>query len=257
MNIRLFFACISLISTGAFTQQSKETDQLVQVSTIDALLSGIFDGEVSAEKLLSQGNFGLGTFNTLNGEMVVLDGICYQIKSDGKVSVPSQSIKTPFAAVTSFEPDIKTTFPGPLTLDQMQAKIDSLLPTKNMIYAIKINAKFNNATARSVPSQKPPYRKLTEITKTQPVFSFANRKGTLVGFRCPAYVKVLNVPGYHLHLLTENKKEGGHLLSMNADSLTVEIDQTDSYKLILPHDEFFAKADFSADKEADLKKAEK
>jgi len=44
---------------------------------------------------------------------------------------------------------------------------------------------------------------------------------------------------------------------MNADSLTIEIDQTDSYKILLPHDEFFAKADFSGDKEADLKKAEK
>ena len=135
MNIRSVCGFLLLFSTIAFTQQKNEPDQLVQVSTIDALLGGIFDGEVTIEKLLQQGNFGLVTFNTLDGEMVVLDGVCYQIKSDGKVSMPAPTVKTPFAAVTSFEPDIKATFAGPLTLEQMQFKIDSLLPTKNMIYA--------------------------------------------------------------------------------------------------------------------------
>jgi acetolactate decarboxylase len=257
MNYRFLTCCILLLTSLSFTQIKKETDLLFQVSTIDALLGGIFDGEISIDNLLQQGNFGLGTFNTLDGEMVVMDGVCYQIKSDGKVSIPAVTSKTPFAAVTFFEPDSKFTIPGQVSLEQLQAKIDSSLTSINMIYAIKITGKFISATARSVPAQKPPYRKLVEITRTQPVFSIANRHGTLIGFRSPSYVKGLNVPGYHLHLITDDKKEGGHLLSLTADSLTIEIDKTDSFKMILPHDEFFAKANFSGDKEAELKKVEK
>lgn len=241
----------------SFSQNNKDTDQLIQISTIDALLSGIYDGETSIESLLKQGNFGLGTFNTLDGEMIVADGVCYQVKSDGSVGIPSNTVKTPFAAVTHFETDIKFTINDTVSLDQLMAKIDSSISSVNFIQTIRITGRFINATARSVPSQKPPYRKLAEITKTQPVFTLTNRHGMLVGFRCPPYVKGLNVPGYHLHLLTDDKKSGGHLLSLLADSLTVEIDRTDSFKVILPHDSVFANANFTGDKESELKKVEK
>jgi acetolactate decarboxylase len=246
-----------LLFTLSFSQINKDADQLVQISTIDALLGGIYDGEVSIENLLKQGNFGLGTFNTLDGEMIVADGVCYQVKSDGSVSIPSTTLKTPFAAVTQFETDHKFTIKESVSLDQLMAKIDSSITSVNMIQAVRIKGRFISATTRSVPSQTPPYRKLAEIAKTQPVFTVTNKHGMLVGFRCPPYVKGLNVPGYHLHLLTDDKKEGGHLLSLRADSLTVEIDQTDSFKVELPHDNVFAKANFTGDKEAELKKVEK
>lgn len=246
-----------VLLTQSFSQTNKDTDQLVQVSTIDALLGGIYDGEVSIDNLLRHGNFGVGTFNTLDGEMIVADGVCYQVKSDGSVSIPSTTLKTPFAAVTHFETDQKFTISETVSLDQLTAKIDSSLTTFNMIQAVKITGRFIYATVRSVPAQKPPYRKLAEVAKTQPVFTVANKRGMLIGFRCPPYVKGLNVPGYHLHLLSDDKKMGGHLLSLSADSLTVEIDQTDSFKAILPHDNVFAKANFTADKEVELKKVEK
>lgn len=234
-----------------------QNDELVQISTIDALLGGIYDGEINLAKLLQYGNFGLGTFNSLDGEMIVLEGVCYQIKSDGNVVIPNVSIKTPFAAVTSFEPDIKMLFKGTINMEQLQNKIDSLIPSINYLYALKICGRFITAKARSVPAQKSPFKPLIEITKNQPVFSFENIGGTLVGFRCPAYIKGLNVAGFHLHLLTEKRNAGGHLLSMIADSLIIEIDQTDSYRVLLPHDKFFSEADFSSDKEGELKKAEK
>jgi acetolactate decarboxylase len=257
MNVRFLISCIMLMFTQSYSQVNKDSDQLVQISTIDALLGGIFDGEVSIDNLLKQGNFGLGTFNTLDGEMIVADGICYQVKSDGSVGLAPSSLKTPFAAVTHFESDLSFTIKETVSLDQLMAKIDSSLSTVNMIQTVRISGRFINATVRSVPSQKPPYKKLAEITKTQPVFTIANKRGMLIGFRCPPYVKGLNVPGYHLHLLTDDKKEGGHLLSLSADSITVEIDQTDSFKLLLPHDAAFAKANFSGDKEMELKKVEK
>jgi acetolactate decarboxylase len=189
--------------------------------------------------------------------MVTLDGICYQIKADGKAYRVNSAIKTPFAAVTFFDTDIKVICKDTLNLDQLQQKIDSLIPSVNYIYAVKITGFFINATARSVQSQKPPYRPLVEVTRDQPVFSFTNTKGTLVGFRCPQYVNGLNVPGFHLHLLTEDGKAGGHLLSLTADSITVEIDQSDSYRVMLPHDKEFSSAELTNNKKGELKKVER
>jgi acetolactate decarboxylase len=51
---------------------------LFQVSISSALVEGVHDGEVSVKSILERGDFGLGTFANLDGEMVVLDGRVYQ-----------------------------------------------------------------------------------------------------------------------------------------------------------------------------------
>lgn len=248
--------CVVLVFTLVHAQFQRN-DEVVQVSTIDALLGGIYDGEVNIGQLLKSGNFGLGTFNSLDGEMVTLDGICYQIKADGKAYRVNSAIKTPFAAITFFETDIKATCTDTLNLEQLHQKIDSLIPSVNYLYAVKVTGRIINATARSVPSQKPPYKPLAEVTRDQPVFSFTNTNGTLVGFRCPQYVNGLNVPGFHLHLLTDDRKVGGHLLSLTADSITIALDQSDSYRVLLPHDKEFSSADLTGNKDEELKKVER
>ena len=58
-----------------------------QTSTMGALLDGVYDGDVTIAELLRHGDFGLGTFNHLDGEMLVLDGVCYQLRGDGSAAV--------------------------------------------------------------------------------------------------------------------------------------------------------------------------
>jgi len=43
-------------------------------------------------ELKKHGNFGIGTFNALDGEMVLYDGHCYKVTSDSKVLEVSDSI---------------------------------------------------------------------------------------------------------------------------------------------------------------------
>jgi acetolactate decarboxylase len=95
---------------------------------------------------------------------------------------------------------------------QLEQYLDKLLPTENIFYAIKIEGTFKYIKTRSVPKQNKPYPPLVEVVKNQPTFEFHNVKGTIVGFRCPSYVEGINVPGYHLHFITGDKKAGGHLL---------------------------------------------
>ena len=72
---------------------------MTQTSTIDALLAGVYDGEMSCRELLTHGDFGIGIFDHLDGEMVVLNGTVYQVKIDGRVYQPAKELKTPFASV--------------------------------------------------------------------------------------------------------------------------------------------------------------
>ena len=61
--------------------------EVYQTSTMGALLDGVYDGDVTIAELLTHGDFGLGTFNHLDGEMVVLDGVCHHLRSDGSATV--------------------------------------------------------------------------------------------------------------------------------------------------------------------------
>ncbi len=247
------FLIIWLVSLGVV---HAESDVLTQVSTIDALMTGIYDGDTPLYALQQKGDFGLGTFNSLDGEMVLLDGQVYRITGSGRVERPPYSTKVPFAAVTFFEADRKIPLSAGLTMSQFMRENDALLPTPNIFYAIKISGSFETVKTRSVPRQEKPYRPLGEVVKTQPQFDLKNVRGTMVGFRCPPYVKGVNVPGYHLHFITADGKAGGHVLDFKVQKAIVEIDDTREFFLVLPSDTAFNRADLSLDREKELSAAE-
>lgn len=236
---------------------AKEENVLYQVSTIDALMGGIYDGDVNFKTLKENGDFGIGTFNGLDGEMLAFDGGFYQVKSDGTVSEVSDQMKTPFSSVVFFKETKKIPLKGPFNLKDLSETLDPLLPTQNMIYALRIDGVFEYAKTRSVPRQEKPYRELTEAVKEQPVFEFKNVRGTLVGFRFPDYMKSLNVPGYHFHFVAEDRKGGGHVLDWKIADVEVQAAEVPAFHMVIPQDAEFYKADLSKDKTADLMKVEK
>lgn len=232
-------------------------DTLTQISTIDALMTGIYDGEETLGSLRQKGDFGLGTFNALDGELILLDGQFYRATARGTVERPDMATKIPFAAVTFFDVDGTLPLDSGLNLEQFIAKTDKFLATPNIFYAIKITGTFQTMKVRSVPRQEKPYKPLNIVVKTQPVFDLKNVRGTVVGFRCPSYVKGINVPGYHLHFLSEDRKAGGHVLDFKVEKAVMEIDDTGELTLILPSDKAFQNADLSLDREKELKAVEK
>jgi acetolactate decarboxylase len=228
-----------------------------QASTIDALVAGVYDGEMSYDSMMKHGDFGIGTFDGLDGEMLLLDGELFQIKSDGKVYRPSSTVKTPFAAVCNFAADTSldlqagTDFPGLKTL------LAERFPNQNLFYAIKITGKFKAMLTRAVPGQKKPYPPLQVVTRVQPEFPMQNVSGTIVGFRCPPYVKGINVPGYHLHFISDDRTQGGHILSFDMISGACQVDMLDQYSLALPtKTQGFAETDLSKDRSKELEEAE-
>jgi acetolactate decarboxylase len=230
----------------------------VQISTIDALLNGVYDGVMSFETLKEYGDFGLGTFEGLDGEMVELDGDFYQVKADGKAYPVKDSMETPFAAVTFFDVDLRQLVPEGTDYAQLEEFLDGILPTGNVFYAIRMGGTFSYMKTRSVPRQEKPYPPLAEVTKNQPTFEFNNIEGTMVGFRCPAYVSGVNVPGYHLHFLTKDKDAGGHVLEFKVKEAEVSVDYTSGFLMLLPGEESdFHKLDLTPDRQGELEEVEK
>lgn len=232
-------------------------DILFQTSTISALLEGVYDGEVTFNELGKHGDFGIGTFNGLDGEMIGLDGKFYQIKVDGRAYPVDGVKKTPFAVVTFFDSDKTVVLDKIFSFKQLEQYLDRLLPTKNIFYAIKIEGVFKYIKTRSVPRQNQPYPPLVEVVENQPIFEFHNTKGTIVGFRCPAYVKGVNVPGYHFHFITEDRSSGGHLLECRMQDAEAEIDETCEFYMVLSKGEEFLKLDLTKEKEAELERVER
>ena len=227
---------IITICTPGCLSSPQDRDVLFQSSTISALSEGAFDGDLTYKDLRQHGDFGLGTFDDLDGEMIALEGEFYQIKADGKAYLADNSMETPFAVVTFFEPDENVSLDNALDYEQLKQYLDSMLPNRDIFYAIKVEGTFEYIKARSVPAQSKPYPPLAEALEEQAIFEFYDVGGTLVGFWCPTYVEGINVPGYHLHFITSDRKAGGHLLECQIESGKIEIDYTSEFFMMLLRD---------------------
>jgi acetolactate decarboxylase len=222
---------------------------------VNSLVLGYYRQNTPIGEIRRHGDFGLGTFNNLDGEMVVLDGEVYQVKADGAASPVSDSEESPFACVTFFAPDSAEEIDGQRLNDKLENLLDGLIPSANMLYAIRIDGRFEYVKTRSVPRQEN-YRPLVEVARRQPVFEFQRIEGTLCGFYTPRFMASLNVPGYHLHFLTGDRHRGGHLLECRLEKVTVSLQHVPKLELGLPLTLDYLTADLSGETEQDLERAE-
>jgi acetolactate decarboxylase len=211
-----------------------ESHVLFQASTIGALLEGAYDGDLSFAELAEHGDLGLGTLNGLDGEMIAIDGRFYRADVDGVAGEVGPEAKTPFAVVTRFEPTIESDIGEPLEHQELLAQLDKLIPTGAASCAIRLDGRFDFVRARSVPRQTPPYRPLTEVVGEQHVFELTDVAGTMLGFRFPDYVEGIEVSGYHLHFITDDRTRGGHVLDSRAAQLRVRLDPSNDLHIELP-----------------------
>jgi acetolactate decarboxylase len=211
------FICLSLLSLSSCTPDESappppRLGRITQVSVINDLMIGRYGGVMPIPVLLRHGDFGLGTLDHLDGEMIVLDGRAYQVRGDGAVVRVGSDRWTPFATVTRFEQDGDFPCPRVGNLSDLDARLDDALGQKNNFLAVRVDGLFAAITLRSVHRQEPPYRPLGDVVKGQSVWTHGEVSGTLVGVRSPAWVGGLNVPGYHWHFLSDDRTIGGHVL---------------------------------------------
>lgn len=219
-------------TTTSDAATSKE-ETLFQASTINSLLAGNYDGFMSFGELKQHGDVGIGTFDALDGELVMIDNTVYQVKASGAVEEVPDTDTTPFAAVTYFDEDASKSLGPTASLQALEGELDKMITDPAAFYVFRIDGTFKTIKARSVPSQEKPYPVLAEVVKNQSIFDYQNVSGSLVGLWCPADIGGLNVKGYHFHFISDDRSQGGHLLDVSFDSAEAFMDQTAGFFMTL------------------------
>lgn len=228
---------------------------LYQVSTSSALVRGVFGGTVTVRDLLEHGDFGLGTFAGLDGEMIVTEGQCYRITAMGRVSVAEPHREVPFALITTFSPDIRSEI-GEADLDAMLAHVDTLRSSENLFVGIRAHGTFHQLTMRAI-CRAEPGETLLQATEHQSKFEVASVEGTLVGFWTPEHAQSLGIPGYHLHFVSGDRTVGGHVLGLKAAGLAIDLHTESDLHIAFPETEEFMRANLGGDHRRELDAAER
>jgi acetolactate decarboxylase len=247
----------STLAIGCSPAIRGDRDTVYHVSTISALMQGVFNGDVTAAQLRKYGDTGTGVFHDLDGEMIMLDGKCYRVHLDGTVEQVSDDARISFGGVTFFDLDIVLTIDKELDLSGLQSYIDNHLPTRNLFYALTVEGKFSHVKTRSVPLQQKPYKTLPEVIKeAQQVLELKDVEGTVIGFKSPAYTAGVCITGYHLHFITKDRTRGGHVMELKTASVKAIIDSTANLIVQLPDSQEFLKANIGEGEPEGLKQVE-
>jgi acetolactate decarboxylase len=228
-------------------RETEEKDGLFHYSIWWALVNLIYDGELTAGNLKREGDIALGSYNGLSGELVMVDGILYKVAEDGSVFEAEDNELICYANATWFNPNNFYEIDGSISYDSLRSNLSSNFPSDNQFYGLRIHGDFEYMKCGGVPEQEKPYTQgLDELLPNRPVYERENFSGTMVGFYCPDFIGNINVPGFHLHFISDDATFGGHVMEFNARKLEVGIDFITEYTFVLPEtEEYLFKGSFN------------
>jgi acetolactate decarboxylase len=228
---------------------------LFQVSTSTALAEGVFAGEMTVEQLLGHGDFGIGTYDRLDGELVLIDGRCFRAGAGGRLEEAAPSATVPFAIVTHFTVDRTIDVDHVASLEELAHRIDAIRPSENVFVAVRVSGLFAPLSMRAA-CRAAAGEDLVEATSHQSEFTEGVIEGTMVGFWSPDHVRSVGIPGYHLHFVSTDRSIGGHVLDLAGRGLRVDLDVERDVHVAMPTTKEFLDADLAADATASLEIAE-
>lgn len=237
----------------------RSRDLLYQVSLLQGLTFGDYHGSVTIGEVKQHGDAGIGTFDRLNGELILLDGEVYRAAGDGSVEKVSDGETVPFAVSAFLQADETMTLQDIASYDALFKELDLLVEKhgKNRFYVIRIEGRFRKVHVRSVNAQSEPYLRLAKVLEyDQTFFDYEDIEGAMVGLYCPPFMSTLNAVGWHLHFITADKSRGGHVLGLQIDEAQLQLDVIDGFELRLPPNQMFAGFDLTEDQTADIAKVE-
>jgi len=221
---------ILLISCKEEIKQSTKpvavTDEIFQYSIWNAFAEKEYEGNLKIKKIGTYSDFGLGTFNSLDGEMILLDGIYYRAAANGDISKVDPNEESPFVTVKFFSIDDSLKIDSEVKQDSLYKLLRGKI-NKDQLTAIKIEGQFSYLKTRSIEKQTKPYPEVKVVIENQIIKEYNNVEGTLVGFWYPQKFKEINFAGFHFHFISKDKKKGGHLLDFVIAEGDAEFDFTD------------------------------
>ena len=241
------------------TEIAKNGDVIYQVALLQSLAQGYYDGIVTVEELKKHGDTGIGTFEGVNGEMIVLDGTVYQAIADGSIVVPADEETIPFSNVTFFDVDETLQLTDIRDMEELQETMNSVVGDcgENFFYMVKIEGTFDYIKVRSEYKQEKPYLPLDEaLALDQTEFDYEDIRGTMVGLYCPDYMGDLNSVGWHFHFINEDRTRGGHVLQVSVKEAEAAFDLSDGFEMTLSSDSLFQSMELAKDMDEAIHRAE-
>ena len=232
------------------TQAETDRETIYQVALLQSLTQGYYDGIIKVSELKEHGDIGIGTFEGVNGEMIVLDGT---------VQVAADDETVPFSNVTFFDKDGSVELSDINDVNALKEKLNAMVEEngKNLFYFVKMSGTFEKMNVRSEIKQEKPYKTLDKALETdQREFSYDNITGTVVALYCPDYMNGLNTPGWHFHFISDDKTKGGHLLDLQFAKATAEYDATPEFDMCLTDNGDFQQMELAKDVSDAIKKVE-
>ncbi|MBP3241889.1 MAG: acetolactate decarboxylase [Oribacterium sp.] len=235
-------------------------NKVYQVSTLQALALGYSRAVINVEDLLKEGDTGLGTFEDVNGEMIVMEGRCFRADQNGDVTVVSPDTGVPFAAVAKLYgeqqfqlgnmPDITS------VRNELTRKIEERFGLNSM-HVVRIDGLFEKVDARSEAPYRSHHITLKEVLgKNQKAFMFENIRGSLVGVYFPDYMDGINMPGWHLHFISEDRSKGGHVFDVSVLEGVAKVDKISNIYINLPKEAAFDTYSLKQDLQDEIKSVE-
>ncbi|MBR4501678.1 MAG: acetolactate decarboxylase [Clostridia bacterium] len=257
--ISFLLASLLFIGMAFASETAPDKETLFQVALLQSLAQGYFDGVVTVGDLKNRGDTGIGTFDALNGEMIVLDGVVYRALEDGSIEIPQDSETVPYAAVTFLDTDETLTLSGVGNMDALQALLNDAVSARgrNLFCMALITGVFPMIRVRSEAGQEKPYGELAGVLAAgQKEYVLENARGAMVGLFCPDYMRGLNSPGWHFHFITDARTAGGHVLQVRIGEAEAVLDMTNGFAMLLPEDPAFHGLDLARDMDEAIRQAE-
>ncbi|MDR2977236.1 MAG: acetolactate decarboxylase [Streptococcaceae bacterium] len=214
---------------------------LFQFNTLASLMSGFYDGQITVADIKKRGDFGIGSFDQVNGEMIVLDGVVYQAKGEGgiQVTVAEPNQTAPYVAVNKQQTDVQFEIIESHESDEVEQMIEAHLTSRNLFHSVKIHGNFSRLKIR-MATKTPSGIGFDVVSAHQAEYELTNLAGTIVGFWTPSLFHGVSLGGFHLHFISDDKTIGGHVYDFSLEEASVELGQIDKIEQKFPiHDQSF------------------
>lgn len=226
---------VDLLRRDDVAARTVAPDELFQVQMVQSLLDGNYEGDVTVGELRDKGSFGIGTLQGLDGELVVVDGEFWNVDVDGRTRLATDDQRVPFTVLTDLHAEVSLELPGRTARPQVEARVLEALADPDGIYAVRVDGRFAAVEFRSVAHQEPPYRPFAEVLETdQRIFERTGLDAVMVGFYFPDRAAGVNLPGWHFHMVADDRSTGGHVYDFTLDGATVGAGRIERVHLELP-----------------------
>lgn len=208
---------------GMDADERPDHEVVHQLQLAHVLLDGDYQGVATLADVLADGDFGLGTVDHLDGELVIVDGEPWQVDWRGQAHLMPLDTRTPFAVVSAMHP-VRQVQVDHVGWEEVAHTIERLVDDPTAVVLVRLEGTFTSALMRSVPPQTPPYRPFTEVADRDEVrWTVSPFRGVLVGFRFPDLTPGATITGLHLHGLDDQRTTGGHVHDFHVDNAVLTL----------------------------------